>query len=459
VKTVALTALTLVLSAPTAGAAASGSPREPGPDPAWVLVRGEQGSIGGMSWDRIARVYLGSFTHRVVTEEEAPAFAASSRMVVGTPEGSAVVREVATALGVVQEGDELVFRGRRYELRAGLVLVTDDPDGGGLVALLCGAHDEGVHSCFTTSISVARRGWLAVMLGERLEGGWLAPPADATVPEVVRLDQRTAELVAAAGGRTDAEAVLSIARGLAGYADVHRQLLGPYADLFEHARTALVAPAWAQSPERRAWAVRDLAPELRELHARLERELGPSPRPAPVVHVLWEPAAGTNAKTFGVDDATGRPQVLLNLARLGGERVLAVAALHELVHARGGRTDDTLWARALDEGLATHVSMELEPGVGAADALFWSAAELEAARARRAALVAAFREDARSRDAAVQARWLQLDRTVERVPGSPSRCGYWLALEAVRAWRAAHPGATARELFEVPHGDLLAALR
>jgi hypothetical protein len=173
---------------------------------------------------------------------------------------------------------------------------------------------------------------------------------------------------------------------------------------------------------------------------------------------VYGPEHGTNASNFEPDPYHGRPRVQFNLcALMRGERWRSVI-VHETVHTLQRSVGPRLVDRAIHEGVATHLSLELAPGLSLADALYWSADELAAAAARAAELRAAFARLADETAPRAISPWVSLGRPPHEVPGAPSRSAYYIGRLAVRAWLRAHPDADARALLAAPVDEVYAAL-
>lgn len=422
----------------------------------WLLVRGDPPRIGNLTYERIGDLYLGGAPYRVVRARDAGGDPDAGRFVIGTPGDNELVAELAPVLGLDVSGDAIEYAGRRWTAGSGLVLVTEDTDGAGRLILMTGVDAAGVYACFTTNVDVSRRGW--VMIRDRRTVASGSPPLriEDGEPLLVRLDRDAVYLVGAAAGLADDEAALRVGRGLLGYADVLVGATPP--DLADYGRWLLGPGRGVVAATDAFFAGRDLEAEVRAAHALCVERLGGRRGPAPAYHLLYGLPDYTNASTQDPDPVTGRPRVRLNLCALARARHFDSALLHETVHtlqALGGRT---LLERSMQEGVATFVTQELDPTLGDADALLWSAEDLRAAERHRRAIVAAFERHRDAVDPAITGQFLVLGTPLGEVEGAPSRTGYYVAWLACRAWRKAHPDRPLAELLTADPRDVLAAL-
>lgn len=430
----------------------------------WQLVRGPGAGIGPLTWERIGEVYLRGRAWRAVDPSDAARAPAASRLVAGSLADDAHVRAIAAELGLEPSGSGLALAGRELPAGAGFAAEVADPDGGGVLLLLCGADDASAQECFRATLDVEHGSWAALRGGAVVERGRFALAVRADEPAVVRLDLALERLLAEGADLAPGERALHAARGLVGFGDV-LQRLGAGRDLLPFV-ARLAAEGSSLELARGLALERDLDAAVRDAWRTCARALGPPPSPAPVYYLAVGDERSTNAQTFGVDPLTGRPRIALNLAALARGRHLEAALVHETAHAfhffgggRGPERGDRLADRALVEGVATLLAQRLVDDLGDADALLWSAEELAAAAARRGELTAAFRADASSTDPARHAPWLVLGVANDRVAGAPSRSGYYVAWLAARAWMDADPARGPADLLDASADDVLAALR
>jgi hypothetical protein len=191
------------------------------------------------------------------------------------------------------------------------------------------------------------------------------------------------------------------------------------------------ASAWPRRPARSARSTRGLHSTSAAALAALERG--------------W---IGREARALAAPGRIGRKGIPLRRAR-AFSRTGAWSGTRSL--------RPRLADRAAHEGRASFVALELGQ-LGDEDALFWGAAELGAARAARAELLAAFRAAADSTDASVIRSWTTLGATPAGVDGAPARSAYYLGLEAARAWRERHAEAPLAELLALDADTLLDGL-
>jgi hypothetical protein len=427
-------------------------------DAGWLIVRGRADLPPPLSYEKVASLYLHGHAVRIVGADEAGAEPSASRMVIGTPSDNALAGTLAQRLGLAIDGERAVFHGQEYGPDTGFVLVADDVDGGGRLAVLTAAGAAGLFACFTVPIDVAAPGFTIARRQAKVASGPLYADVDTSRPVVVRLDLDLEYLARSAEGWARGDRDLRVTRGLAGYEHVYTALAGPYADLSAHVRATLDDEDGSVSAARRAFAGRDLSREILDAYARCAKALGGRRAPAPVIYVVADPLAGTNGKNFDPDPLSGRLQVVLNLVVLARAGNFETVVLHECLHTFQTTTGVRAVDRAAREGVATLATQVLEPALGDAEALMWTPAELAAAEARRDALVAAFQQSASTTDAERLRAWFNLDGTLDDVPGAPPRSGYYVAWLAARAWRVAHPGSGLAELFAASADELLAAL-
>lgn len=426
--------------------------------PEWLLVRGKADFPEPLSYERMARIYLKHWKWRIVKSEAASKEPATSRMVVGTPKDNPLVKSLAKKLGIRVREKGLEFRGHRLCAGTGLVLLTEDPDGQGSLALFTGFDTDGVYSCFSVSVDMSKSGFTITRRHQVIFRG-RNEKFDTSKPEVVRLDQDFDKLRQSAVDAATANVALRLARGLAGYKFVYQAAVGPNVDLFAFMQDLLILSANTIESSRRQFAKRDLSAEIIRLFTWCVDTLGPRQGPQPVYYVLYGHPSGTNAKTFHADQITGRPQVLLNLCQLKDSVSFEVAVLHETVHTFQKRVGKRLVDRAIHEGVATHISQVLRPGTKDTEALMMSEKDLQAAKRYHKKILAEFREVHNSKDEIVHRQFLQAGSKLSRVRSAPSRSGYYVGWLAARAWSKKHKEKGLAELLAASPDEIFEALK
>jgi hypothetical protein len=178
---------------------------------------------------------------------------------------------------------------------------------------------------------------------------------------------------------------------------------------------------------------------------------GGKPLPkAPLYKVAFGYQLTTNAQMQGIDPKLGRHIVVLNRSALASGRLWDSAIIHETWHCFQESMADkkTLWERALHEGVVTHLTQVVDPTLDDPTVMLWSPQEWEAAMKKRDEIVEAFAAVRNSDDQEVINKFMILGRPLPEVPGAPSRCGYFVAFLAARAWQGAHPKRGPAELIE-----------
>ena len=270
----------------------------------------------------------------------------------------------------------------------------------------------------------------------------------ASQPVVLRLDEELTRLVRRAKALPPDEQVGFLAEALGVQRGVYATFGMP--DLPEFSRYLLGRVAYPKVQLRRdAFAKRDLTQELRDAYATCAKLHGkPLVRP-PVYKVAFGYQNATNAQMQGRDARLERNVVILNRSALAEGRLWDAAILHETWHCYQPPITEaqTLLARAVFEGLATHLTQLADPTLDGPTVMLWSEVEWSAASERKDAIVAAFARRRDARDPKLWTPWLTLGKPLQSVPGAPSRCGYYVALLAIRAWHAQHPEAGPAELL------------
>lgn len=436
--------------------------------PDWLLVRSDSNDVGGIAWEKLQELYTNG-PCSIVRAQQAEQFPSSNRLVIGTPTTNELVAELAPQLGLHFQPEEkgFVYAGIDYGPGAGIVIVTDDPDRGGRLALFGGSTAAGVFACLTTTISTDR---LGVTIVPKAHAG---PDArlDTSEMRLQRLDRKLLRLLDESQVLIGRERALHVARGMLGYSELLGAAGGDLLPHFEgllaseimlRKATSLVQDQLLKNSsllESLGQGDDPIECAIRTGWERMSNALGSHPKVQPVITTILGSAAGTNARTFGPDPVTGRPRIVLNINALSSGRRFELAILHESAHVLGpARAGNDLLSRAIAEGIATELSLLLADRSEPSEALFWSPAELAAAQGLQAEIDAAFRAAASSTSPEDQASFLQLGGRIATVPGAPSRCGYWVAWRAVRAWRSKHPSASLAELTRVRPDQFLAAL-
>ncbi len=436
--------------------------------PAWLLVRSNSNDVGGIAWEKLRELYtVGPCS--IVRAQQAEQSPNSNRLVIGTPATNELVAELAPQLGLQfrPDGQGFAYAGINYGPNAGIVIVTDDPDRGGRLALFAGGTDAGVFACLTTTISTDRLGVTIVPKphsgpDERL---------DRSEVRLLRLDLELLRLFDESQSSKGRERALRVARGMLGYSELlgaaGNDLLPHFEGLLAAENTLREAPSLIRQQLLKNSSLLESLPPgddpiecaIRTGWARMSAAHESDPKTQPVFLPILGSAAGTNARTFGPDPVTGRPRIVLNLNALSEGRRFELAVLHESAHVLSpARTSDDLLSRAISEGIATELSLLLATQSKPSEALFWSPREFAAAQGLQKEIDAAFRAKASSTSSEDRAAFLQLGGRIAAVPGAPSRCGYWVAWRAVRAWRSKHPAASPADLTRVRPDQFLAAL-
>ncbi len=425
--------------------------------PQWLLVRSTTPWQAPLSWERLEGAYLRRFRSLSVEADQAQLHRSANRLVIGRPEDNALVDELAPELGLEWKEDALAFQHQAYGPGQGLVIVLDDPDGGGLLALYTGFDQAGVLAGLSTTTDITRRGFTVVEGGRKLEHGAVHTPRSVREPVIVRLDRDFERLMEETRGWPGPARNLRVGRGLAGYAHVYHQY-GGQRDLLPTIADVLVPGTADIEVARRFFARRDLDAELAAAFALCTRHLGPLAGPGPVYYVLYHQPHATNAQNFGADGFTGRRQILFNLTALAKARHWNSAIVHETVHAWQQDFGRTLAERAVADGIATTLTGVFLPELSDADVLLWDPEDLAAADARRDEILVAFRAAADSTNRDAHGEFMLLDVPLSSVEGAPARTGYYVAWLACKAWLARNPDQPPRTLIDLPVAEILAAL-
>lgn len=438
---------------------------ELGEEPDWLLVGGRTRTYASRPLKSLGEAYLGQFSWKLVEWKDAEKYPSAHRLLVGTPADNAAVKKYARALGILADDGALEHRGFTIGPAVGLVLVTDDPDGEGLMALITGGDQAGVEACFSVRIDLGAKGftvarWQDLVHRELGEGS--AKPSGAGVdrsrPQVIRLDRDFDYLRASLPEAAPDEVALRLARGQEGYAFVYQAAFGGVTQLLPLMREVVAKMDEPLAEARERFAERDVTAELLSLYDLCAEALGPHDGPSPTYYVMYGHPTGTNAKNFDDDPQTGRRRVLINLCRMPDQTAFEVAVIHETVHTFQRNFGPRLVDRAVVEGVATYLTQELRPETSDELALMWTRNEFEAARRLQGKIVAEVRHRALSTDQQELASFLQADRPLDSVRGAPSRTAYYVGWLAAAAWREQNPGAPLRDLLTIDPMQVLDAL-
>ncbi len=430
--------------------------------PAWLLVRSEAKALEAFGWERLAKVYLRK-DYRIVRAADAAVHPKASRLVVGTPVDNALIKSLAKDLGIQYEGKRFRYDGQEFPDDAGLALVTDDPDGGGTLAVFTGATPKGAYNCVSVPVDLSRHGYVAMTFQKALRRGKvksLKPLAvDADALRVVRLDLDLWRMRDGLQTSSLDEAALRVSRAFAGYKFVFERAVRPDIDLLAFTRRQFKEQASALEATRKRFAGADLEGLLEEADKKVVKALGGRRGPRPVVYTIVTKPGITNAQVIGKDPDTGRMRVTLNLAAFQSLEMLRLSAAHEFVHTLQRPHGGTLLGRSLHEGVAVYVSQQLQPGTKDHEALMWTKAKLAAANRRRGAILKAFRSLRDSRDIRKLGNFVYAGSPLRYVPGAPDRCGYYVGWLAVSAWCAKHRKRPLADLLKVDPAEIFAALK
>jgi hypothetical protein len=429
--------------------------------PTWLLVRSEADALGSFAWEKLAQVYLRQ-DYRIVGAADAALHPKSSRLVVGTPNDNALIKKLAKDLGIQFQGKGFRYDGRDYPDDAGLALVTDDPDGGGLLAVFTGATPKGAYNCLSVSVDLSRQGYVAMTFRKPLRRGNVKSIKPLVVDQdalrVVRLDLDLWRIRDDMADSSLDEAALRVSRAFAGYKFVFEPAVAPGIDLLDFTRRQFKEEAAALEATRKRFEKVDLEALLKEAEAKVTKAVGPRQGPRPIVYTIVTKPNITNAQVIGKDSATGRMRMTLNLAAHDSVQKLCLSALHEFVHTLQRPHHGTLLESSLHEGVAVYVSQQLLPGTKDHEALMWTEEKLAAANKRRTAILRAFRSLKDSRDSRRIGGFVYLGSPLRAVRGAPDRCGYYVGLIAVKAWRQKHKQRPMGDLLKINAAEIFAAL-
>lgn len=419
---------------------------------AWSLIHGSERTLPHR---KIAQIYLPKATTKIVRDSKWDETTRTSRLIIGTPTSNRLVKTVLEQLDIKYSDSRLTYQGQTIEGNAGLVVLTDDPDGEGRLALVTGMTDAGVLANFQTNLPYfnRHRGYFVIRNRRVIAKGPIGLKWNTSRPRVVRLDRDFLRLCEEAQNIAGDENVLRIANGLIGYKQVF-QAMGS-SDLFAMLTDQLKNKERIEHAND-FFADRDLTKEITNTFSRTEKLLGGLDGPKPIYFVIY--GALTNAKTFDHHPQTGRPQVALNLLSLSRGNHWEAAVAHETVHTfQDVARAKTLLAKCVNEGVATYLGQQINP-TSDEDALFWSQEELAAAESRFAAIYRAFDEEKLETNPERIKPFIMLETPLRSVRGAPSRTGYYLAFRACKAWCESNPGKPASALLRATPEEIWAAL-
>jgi hypothetical protein len=281
----------------------------------------------------------------------------------------------------------------------------------------------------------------------------------AAAPVILRLDEDLEELLNRAQELPDSKRVKFVADGLSPQRNLYALFGMP--DLNEFARYLLGRVRYPKvNLHRNGLAGRALSAEIRRAYQKCAQAYGRPLSKAPLYKVAFGYQHATNAKTQGIDRRIDRAIVVLNRSALSQDRLWDAAIIHETWHCfqSSTRPRTTLLQRAIHEGVVTHLTQMIDPTLDDRAVLLWSDDQWKAASERREAIIKSFAANRDSTDPNVINSYLVLGKPLDRVPGAPSRCGYFVGLLAVRAWQQAHPDSGPAELIETSAADIWQSL-
>lgn len=210
---------------------------------------------------------------------------------------------------------------------------------------------------------------------------------------------------------------------------------------------------------RDAFANRDLSAEVVTAYRKCSKLFGKPLPKAPVYKVAFGYQRTTNAQMQGFDRRLGRHVVVLNRSALALGRLWDAAIIHETWHCfqKSMVTRKTLLARALHEGVVTHLTQMTDPTLKDHTVMLWSEKEWDAATKLREEIVAAFAKVIDSTEQKSFRAFMILGGELDSVKGAPSRCGYYVGLLAARAWQKANPKKSTAALLDASDKEIWAA--
>jgi hypothetical protein len=130
---------------------------------------------------------------------------------------------------------------------------------------------------------------------------------------------------------------------------------------------------------------------------------------------------------------------------------------NHLIFAAGHRNDPdsrTLLYRMINEGFATYIADQYwGDSLTTADALGYTAAELDSARVREAQIWEMARPVFASTERAVNDRWFSARTRLQ--PGLPGKIGYFLGYQVAAAYVKKHGEGSWKRLFDLPVAEIL----
>lgn len=462
------------------GRLVAASAQEPKSDPVWTLVHGSTKQYGELGIEKIAQIYLQGRKWKLATAEGLdPAILDGPVFAVGSLDDNIVAQ--ALTLANLTSGRQ--YLGRELEPGVGYVLAGRS-ELGQPFCVFTGLNDDAVFQCFTTSVDVSQPCEFVIRQGKLLlnwawpGGGETAAPESKKRRPLVHDPASTA--LAILDLESDvvqddldlAERAELAAHVMAGYGD-ERRLMDRYLNhlpTVEASRKHMLGLLSRNSErlnEVLSWTRgRKLNEMVDRVYRGVETRFGPGRKSAPAVFLLLDGPAVTNARTVGVDLATGRPRVVLNLACFPTERSFRIALVHEFIHClqldeEGNLPDDPM----LVEGVAVFLSGRLIQDASPDELMMWPSGRF--AWAKSVEVEAAKRFRAQSRKGEELHRWFTLN--VNPLGGSfcdgnsshlgrsefPDRMGYYLGWQAARGWLMANETAKAADMLRLPAGALI----
>ncbi len=434
----------------------------------WVLVRGKNELANPLSYTKIAQTYLRNYKSRIVNDT-ASVPKATSRMLIGTPQDNHAIKAIASRLGIDINKTSLSYKKKLLPKGTGLVLFTQDPDGGGRLALFTGIDSAAVFNGFTVRVNLDQPGYLIVKKHQIVSKGAVGSSGKTSSPSGVSYRTSQIDIVSLNkffdtlnDGKGTQESALKIARGLQGFGFVYQAVLGAAPnqsiDLQKHFYGLLTQESSKIRALRVTTKNRNLIREVKDLFDLTVKTLGKAKGPQPVFYLLYGPSNGTNAKAFGPDSQTQRPQILLNLLRLQDQEDFEIAVIHETIHTLQKPYSRTLGDRIVQEGMATYLSQALRKGTSTTKAMMWSAKDQKAAERLENKIIRTIKKLKDSTSIQVQREFLQLGKSPSSIPGAPSRCGYYAGYLAVKKWAEKHAKKDLKKVLKASTEEILGEL-
>jgi hypothetical protein len=454
--------------------------QEPESEAIWTLVHGSTEQYGQLDIEKIAQIYLKGRKWKLAAADDLdPAILDGPVFAVGSLDDNIVAQ--ALTLGTLTSGRQ--YLGRELEPGVGYVLAGRG-ERGQPYCVFTGLDDDAVFQCFTTSVDVSQPREFVIRQGKLLlnwawpGGGEAAAPDSKKRRPLVHDPASTAlaildlESDVVQDGLDLAERAELAAHAMAGYGD-ERRLIDrnldhlPTIEASRQHMLGLLSRNLERLNEVLSWTRgRKLNEMVDRIYRGVETRFGPGRKSAPAVFLLLDGPAVTNARTVGVDLATGRPRVVLNLACFPTERSFRIALVHEFIHClqldeHGNLPDDPM----LVEGVAVLLSGRLIQDASPDELMMWPSGRF--AWAKSVEVEAAKRFRAQSRKGEELHPWFTLN--VNPLGGSfrdgdsshlgrsefPDRMGYYLGWQAARGWLMANETAQAADMLRLPAGALI----